>query len=252
MRTYSRRNSNSVMKRLCLKALTALLVLGIPVMIFLFSFSVKKVEVVGAKRYTQQQIREKLLQSRLDYNSVFLYMKYHYISKPKIPFIEKMDVEMKDRHHITVYVYEKMVTGCVYLMGEYLYFDKDGIVVESSSKKIEDVPEIKGLLFDQIILNQKLQIQNDDLYEDILSITKLIHQYELDVDSVNFDQNENITLICEGIEVILGKNDEYDVVLPDLKNILLEVEDTDLYEIDMRDYDKQKRYVIGKTRDSTD
>ena len=33
---------------------------------------------------------------------------------------------------------EKRVTGCEYL-GEYLYFDKDGIVVESSSKHFMDI-----------------------------------------------------------------------------------------------------------------
>lgn len=252
MRINRQRDFNSVRKRILKKLLITLLLIGIPTFLFLYSFGIKKVEVVGASRYTEKQIKEMLVQSRLEYNSVYLYLKYHFMNTPEIPFIEKIDVEMVSNHRVMIYVYEKMVTGCVNFMGEYLYFDKDGIVVESSPKKIEKVPVINGLQFNKIVLKQKLNIQDNDLFQIILNLTKLIHKYKLDVDTVSFDDNQNIILKCGDIRVLLGKRDDYTDSLSDLKNILKKAKGTELYELDMRDYNKETGYVIGKTKKSTE
>ncbi len=290
------RSSNSVRKRIFRKAIIALLALGIPMLLFLFQFGIQKAEVIGESRYTDQQIRDMVLESRLDYNSVYLYLKYRFFTTPDIPFIEKLDIEMNSRHEVTIYVYEKIVTGCVYVMGEYMYFDKDGIIVESSSEKVEKVPVIEGLQFRDIVLHDKLKLLDeeqtkeedsgqentggdtqsgeensgssdeqetekdeeestgakDKLFDIILNLTKLINKYELDVDVVRFDENNNVTLKCGDIRVLLGKKNDYEVALSDLKNILAKAEGTKAYELDMRDYSKESNYVIGKSKDSTE
>lgn len=46
-------------------------------------------------------------------------------------------------------MYEKNIVGYVHYLGKNVYFDKDGIVVESSDQEIEGVPLIKGLTFDR-------------------------------------------------------------------------------------------------------
>jgi cell division protein FtsQ len=120
-------------------------------------------EVVGAQRYTPEQITAHVMQTKQDSNALYLYLKYHYFTNVRMPFVEKIDVEMVDSHTVTIFVYEKMVAGCVEFMGEYLYFDKDGIIVESSSKRLEDIPVIKGLQFNKIVLNQKLELQKNAL-----------------------------------------------------------------------------------------
>ena len=43
-------------------------------------------------------------------------------------------------------------------MGCNMYFDKDGIVVESSTDLYENVPQIDGLKFDSIVINTKLDV----------------------------------------------------------------------------------------------
>lgn len=245
------RNKNSVLKRICRKIIAMVLIIGIPVVLFLFSFSVKKADVIGAERYTNKQIREMVLQTEADYNCVYLYLKYRFFTTPKIPFVEKIDVDMEDNHSVTIYVYEKMVTGCVEYMGQYLYFDKDGIVVESSPEKIEKVPVIFGLQFNEIVLNEKLNIQNEELFNLILNMTKSIDKYELDVDKIYFSSNYEITLECGEVNVLLGKKNNYDEALSDLGNILKEAEGTQLYELDMRDYKKSSGSVIGKSKKST-
>lgn len=275
MSRIRQRHSNSVPRRIFRKTLAVLLIIGIPVLVFISTFQIKKVDVAGENRYTQEQIITQVMQSKLDYNSLYLYLKYRFFSDVKMPFVEKIDVQMVDNHSVTIYVYEKMVAGCVEFMGEYLYFDKDGIVVESSSTKLEDVPIIKGLEFDKIILNEKLEVQNEELevqtevqtevqgdtptetpteapteapeeeltevqngklFDTIINLTQLIEKYDLAVDTVIFNKEYEVTVECGKIRVFLGKKSNYDEALSELKNILTEAEGMDIT-IDMSNLD---------------
>jgi hypothetical protein len=272
------RSSNSVRKRICRKLLVVLLVIGVPAALFQFTFSLKKADVIGAERYSDSQIRERVLKSSFDRNCAILYLKYRFFKTPVIPFVEKINVEMDNTHTVTLFVYEKMVAGCVKFMGEYLYFDKDGIVVESSPEKVEDVPVINGLKYNKIVLHEKLKIQNNnsvqnggasinqsnkaagiqsdyntisqdqDMFSTIINLTKLISKNKLNVDAVNFNENNEVTLQCGKIWVLLGKKSSYDEPLSDLGNILKKAKGTKLYELDMRQYTKETGRVIGKTK----
>jgi cell division protein FtsQ len=228
-----------------------LLVIGIPAVLFVSTFHIKKIEVVGAKRYTTEQITEQLMQTKQDSNAIYLYLKYNYFTKVRIPFVEKVDIEMVDNHTVTIFVYEKMVAGCVDFMGEYLYFDKDGIIVESSSKRLEDIPIINGLQFDKIVLNEKLKVQKDELFDIIINLTQLIEKYDLGVDTISFNNKYEVTVDCGDIKVLLGKRSTYDEVLSELKNILVKAKGMEIT-LDMRNYVKGTDNIIGKLKIPTE
>ena len=71
-------------------------------------------------------------------------------------------------------------------MGANFYFDKDGVVVESSSEISEGVPCISGLKFDALALYQKLNVTDDSVFERILDITQLVKKYEMEPDRIEF------------------------------------------------------------------
>jgi len=245
------RNSNSVLFRICKKTGIVLLVIGIPALIFITTFSVKNVEIIGAQRYTPDQIKSLVLQTKQDTNSLYLYLKYRFFDKPSLPFVEKIEIDLVDSHSINVYVYEKMVAGCIEYMGEYLYFDKDGIVVESTSERMDHVPVIKGLKFSEVILHEKIKTQKEELFDVIINLTQLIGKYELDIDTVTFDSNSEVTLDKDDITVHLGKRDAYDEPLAELKNILAEAEGMEIT-IDMKNYVKGTDSFIAKPKKSTE
>ncbi|MDF2541803.1 MAG: hypothetical protein K0S47_1521 [Herbinix sp.] len=226
------RKRESVLRRLLRKTLIFLILIGVPVIFFAGTFRLKDITVQGSERYTKEQIKDIFVQSLLDNNTILLYLKYSYFKSATIPFVEKMDLELVDSNTINVRIYEKMVIGCVEFMGEYLYFDKDGIVVESSSEQLEDIPKIIGLKFDQIVLSEKLEVQSEDLYHTILNLTQLIDWYDLDVDAIRFSSNNEVTIECGDIKVLLGKKDTYDNELSILKSILEEAKGMDI-KIDM-------------------
>ncbi len=246
-----RKKSYSILFRIGRKGAILLLAVGLPVLIFLLTFHINKVEVAGINRYTEEQIKTLVMKTKPDSNALYLYLKYRFFEKPRLPFVEKIEVEMADNHSVTIYVYEKMVAGCVEFMGEYLYFDKDGIVVESSTQRLDRVPVIKGLEFNEIILNEKLSVQKDELFNVIINLTQLIERYGLDIDTVSFGTDYEVTATQEGITVLLGKKDTYDEQFSDLKSILAEAEGMDII-IDMRKYSKDSRKFIAKPKKSTE
>ena len=238
------RKHNSVPKRIFKKILKLVLIVGIPIFVFSYVFSLQEINVKGSTRNTEEVIKDYLIQSKLDSNTLILYTKKKYLQEVEIPFVEKMDIKLGGFNSIDIRIYEKIVTGCVKFMGDYLYFDKDGVVVESSSERLEDIPLIKGLDFDKIILHDKLEVQNDDLFDVILNLTQLIQLYDLKVDNISFNFRNEVTLDCDNVKVFLGKKKSYDQPLGELKNILLEAGDL-LSELDLSNF--EKGYIYGKS-----
>lgn len=239
--------SDNVLRRIGKKVLIFLIIIVIPAVLFIGFFHIKNVEVVGTQRYTADQIKGLVFQSKPDSNSLYLYLKYKFFKEKPIPFIEKIEVEMIKPNSVKLSVYEKMVAGCVEFMGEYLYFDKDGIVVESSSQRIDRVPMVKGLEFNEIILHEKLKVQKEELFDTIINLTQLINKYDLDVDIISFSSNYEVTLECGDNTVLLGKKDTYDEVIAELKSILKEADGMKL-RIDMRNYVKGTDSIIAKEK----
>jgi len=219
-----RRKNNSVLRRISIRFLKIIVFAGIPAAIFMYYFQLKNITVTGSSRYTEEQITAKLLNSKADTNTIIFYLKYKYFVDVKIPFVEKMSFELVDNNSVNIKVYDKRIIGCIEFMGDYFYFDKDGIIVESTSKRIDDIPLVKGLKYHKIVLNEKLEVQKEELFDVILNLTQQIEKYGLNVDTIIFNNNYEVTLNCGDIKAMLGKRDTYDEILAKLKNIMAEIE----------------------------
>lgn len=207
---------NNRLKRL----LILLIILLIGIIIFYFAFRITKINVVGCEYYTQEQIKNNLIVNEFDKNSLFLFLKHKYFDKTEIPFVQKIDIELINGNSVDINVYEKTMIGCIEYMGQILYFDKDGVIVESSKRKIDYVPYIVGLKYDKLVLHEKIETPQDKLLVTILNLTQLIRQYELPIDKISFSPNNEVTLISMDIRILLGKHDLYDEQMANLKNIL--------------------------------
>lgn len=219
-----RRKNNNVLRRLGGHLLKLMFFLILPVAVFVYVFQLKNITVTGSSRYNQEQIIERLKSSQVDNNALVFYLKYKYFMEVRIPFVEKMSFEMADKNSINIRVYDKRIIGCIEFMGDYLYFDKDGIIVESTSNKLDDIPLVKGLKYQKIVLNEKLEVQKEELFDVILNLTQQIEKRELDVNTISFNSKYEVTLDLGDIKAMLGKRSTYDEILAKLKNITLEAE----------------------------
>lgn len=166
-----------------------------------FLFRVNRIEYTGNRHYDETQLNQYLFGGHPP--NALLYMLLGN-KEQKIPFIQRYDVEIEWPDKMAVTVYEKAIVGYISYMGCNMYFDKDGIVVESSSEYYEGVPEISGLSFRSIVLDSKLDVGNDAVFGQILELTQAFDKYDLDINKVYFNAAYEVTLHMGDIKILLG------------------------------------------------
>lgn len=172
--------------------------------------TVRTVYVEGNVHYTQEEIMAMVMDGPLGNNSLYLSMKYKNREMEDIPFLDAMDVNILTPDTIKITVYEKALAGYVKYMDTYVYFDKDGYVVESSAIRTEGIPQVTGLAFDYIVLGQPLPVseEHEEVFGTILNLTKLLNKYELSADRIYFHSNSEMTLYFGEVKVALGDETE--------------------------------------------
>ena len=173
------------------------------------TYTVKNVYVEGNVHYTKEEIQAIVMDGVLGDNSLYLSMKYKNRGIDNVPFVDVMDVTVLAPDTIRITVYEKVLTGYVKYLGTYMYFDKDGYVVESSAEKTAGVPQVTGLSFDHLVVGEPLPVENPQVFQNILNVTKLLKKYELASEKIHFGKSEEVTVYFGEIKVSLGKEEGY-------------------------------------------
>jgi cell division protein FtsQ len=213
------------------------------------NYTVTNVYVTGNTHYSNEEIMEMVMDGHFGHNSVYLSLKYRDKSIENIPFIQKMSVEILSPDTIRINVYEKAIAGYIQYLGRYMYFDRDGIVVESSLESSDDVPLVLGLSFDHVIIHEKLPVENENVFAEILDITKLLSKYDLHAEKIFFDSDYDVYLYFGGVEVSLGTRDYIDEKIIQLQYILPSLEGKNGI-LEMKDYDEDTTNITfeEKTR----
>lgn len=207
------------------------------------NYTITNIYVDGNTHYTDEEIVNMVMVDKLDHNSLYLSLKYQDKSITDIPFIEKMDVNIVSPDTIRINVYEKAIAGYISYLGRYMYFDRDGIIVESSLETTDGVPQVMGLDFNSVVLYQRLPIDNTDVFEEILDITQLLSKYNLNADKIFFDKDYNVYLYFDDVEVTIGTNSHIDEKIIQLQYILPKLEGKSGI-LDMEDYDGTSKNII--------
>lgn len=217
-------------------------------LIFVNVYRLEEITVEGLTYYTKEEFVSKVAGQAAKQNTLLFRLQNLRDGELVIPYIETYDITMEDNNTIHIQVYEKILVGCVKVMGQYLYFDKDGLVTESSAEQLPGVPLIKGLEFDRIVLHEKLNVQKDELYDIILNLTKGLREYELPAGTIIFNSRGEAELEVGNLTVELGKRDVYDLPLQKLADIYPTVADRNLI-IDLSRYDGGAEDIIAKPKE---
>lgn len=216
-------------QRLLKKVLIAILVFMILSVIVAFVvvnvFVVKNVKVEGNELYEEQLITDTVLNDEYSWNSLYVLLKYTFIDIENVPFIDTMEVSLADPQTLKIKVYEKGMLGYLYIaaIGENAYFDKDGFVVETSTRIIEGVPKIEGIICDEVVLYEKLPVDNQDLRE-LLTLTQTLKRDGLDPDIIHFGLKQSPVLSYGTKEVWLGSMELLTQKVTRLKEIMPSLE----------------------------
>lgn len=221
----------------------SILAVALGIMYFLLvHFEVKNVNVEGNKHYSAKEIQDFVLNGYFGDNSLYLSAKYKNKEIKGIPFIETMDVMVMSNDTIKIMVYEKALAGYVEYLGRYMYFDNDGMIVEAAKVKTSGIPQVTGLDFDHVVLYEKLPVSDDSIFQNILSITKLLNKYNVACDKIQFDANYKVTLGYDNIKIFLGEMKNIDEKLMQLPYILPDLEGKS-GTLDLQNYSEDRRTI---------
>lgn len=199
----------------------SLLILGI---VLILSVNITTITITGNKKYSAEQIEELLFDGQWGKNSLYSYYQSQFKPHKQIPFIEDYEIVFQNPVSVEIIVYEKSVVGYVSYMSSYMYFDKDGIIVESANEALPGVPLITGLKFGQIVLYQKLPLEKEEILQEILNLTQILTINHLQVDRIQYGRYGEITLYMKGIEVLLGSGGNLNGKVAELKDMLPQLE----------------------------
>ena len=178
-------------------------------MIFFFAyFNVTHVEVVESTHYSKDEIQDMVLTGPLASNSVLAPLLYSKDNVEDIPFVEKFEVTRINHNTIAVSVKEMEAVGCIPYLDCYIYFDREGIMIDSSVERDKVIPYFDGIHVNYVVKGQKLPIEGDTVLNTAVSLARIFEKNESIPDNISFDDNYQITLQYGDIRVELGQ-DQY-------------------------------------------
>ena len=188
--------------------------------LLLISTRVNKITFLGNRQYSNKELEKLIFSEDLDYNSAYAFVKDKWKPHKTLPFVDRYELHWKNPFSLDIIVYEKNIVGYVEYMSGNLYFDGDGIVVESTKKKLPGIPKITGLKFSKVSLYKTLPVEDKAVFRDILNLSASLKAENLECDHIDYDTMSNATLYMGDIKVLLGNNEDMEQKLSSLKDIL--------------------------------
>ncbi len=211
-------------KKVLIFVLMFLLLAAILVLVSITAFKLKKVQVSGNELYSDQQIKDSVLNDEYSWNSLYVVFKYRLFQTKKMPFIDEMEIELVSPDTIRIRVYEKAMIGYIAVNNQNVYFDKDGFVVEISKRQIKHVPKVDGIECRKVVVYEKLNLDDEKALSMLLTFSQQLTKYELVPKTIAFHDNGSLSADFGKIRAEIGDSDylvekvmRLDAVIPQLK-----------------------------------
>ena len=238
-------------RRVAAAVILSIAAVFIAILLFIYRFfQVKNITVAGSTHYSDQEITDMVTDGPFGKNSIVLYLRYRNKKRSDIPFVEMMDVEIINHETIRITVYERSVAGCVKYLGRYMYFSRDGTIVETSDEALSGIPEVLGLKYDSIVLYEKLPVSDDAVFMRVLNAVQIMDKYELQADKIYFDPQNNMTIYFGTVRAALGQDQYMDEKISNISRILPKLEGKE-GTLEMVNYSPGNRYIAFRLKRGT-
>ena len=203
----------------------------------------KTIKLEGLSYYTEAEVRKAIAENGYINNSVAYYLKCKFAAPKILPFVDSIYVSINAPDSITIHVKEKKRAGCLQYNGKYVYFDKNGYALESYEKKYDEVPLVTGLKYNELQMQQKIDVKDKKVFSYLLELTTQIGKYHLPIDQIHIKEDGNALLISDDITVDLYNKNDIDIKIPELKGMLKKVKGKS-GTIDMRYFSEDRKIAI--------
>ncbi len=215
-----------------------------------FFFRVKKVRVEGNEYFSANQTAAMFQTNIFEKNIISFWILHHcnLIHQPE--FVREYQVSYPSPNEIHIKLYEKKMLAGIAYSNQYIYFDKDGMVMKSTGEPIEGIPLFETKTVTTFTLYSHVQMQDEKLLDQIMNLSKLFLHYEIPWDKVQFNDSREAFLYSGDIKVDLGCQDNYDEEISALSHgILTTAKEKKLKgEIDMTDYHVKDDVILKQQK----
>lgn len=223
-------------------------IVSIAVAVFLcyFIFHLDTVKVDGTEYYTDEEIRNAVFVRDYSDNEIMFFIYEKIFGINTLPFVEEIEAEYHNPRSITLHVYDKKISGCINYLGQYVYFDKDGIVLQTIPELIEGIPVVTGINFGNFTVGQPFQVADDSVFDSIMNVSQQISHYSIPVDEIKVSDGA-IRLVIASLKVDLGKKKRYDDAMADLAGVIEKAQEENIKlegTINMENYQSGDRIVV--------
>lgn len=184
----TKRKSHRLYAFVVLLLAAAILVLSVLVL-----FYVQQIKVEGNEYCTDQQIVDTVRSDKYSINTLYIAGKYAIGKGKSLPCLESIHVSLSAPWTLKVTVREKPIVGYLENKDNYVYFDKEGMVVSMSPTLIEGLPCIEGVSMKDIKLYSRLETDDSKIFEEILETSQEAVKQKISADRI----------VCRGDEIYL-------------------------------------------------
>lgn len=194
------------------------------VLVFFLGFRVTGVQVEGNSFYTDDQIKNMVLNAPIAKNSILAGFIDTEKSTKDEAMIDSITVSRVDRNTLLLQVKEKQMIGYIEFQGQCVNFDRQGIVQIITEEPLENVPKIEGIDVKEAVQGERLSGINTSKLNTILSVGKMLEKMEDKPDRLAFNDLNQLVMYYGTIEVRLGDDENMDEKINRLVGILPELE----------------------------
>ncbi len=208
--------------RIIIEAVAGILLIF--VLVFFLGFRVTGVQVEGNSFYSDDQIKNMVLDAPIAKNSILAgFLNTEKNTKDAV-MIDSITVSRVNRNTLLLQVKEKQMIGYIEFQGQCVNFDRQGIIQIITEDPLENVPRIEGINVKEAIQGERLTGINTSKLNTILSVGKMLEKMEEKPDRLAFNELNQLVMYYGDIEVRLGDDENMDEKINRLVGILPELE----------------------------
>ena len=194
------------------------------VLVFFLGFRVTSVQVEGNSFYTDDQIKNMVINVPLAKNSILAGFINTEKSTKDASMIDSIRISRINRNTLLLQVEEKQMIGYIEFQGQCVNFDRQGIIQIITDAPLENVPKIEGIDVKEAVQGERLSGISRTKLNTILSVGKMLEKMENKPDRLGFNELNQLVMYYGDIEVRLGDDENMDEKLNRLVGILPELE----------------------------
>ncbi|MCR4605014.1 MAG: hypothetical protein K5639_03350 [Eubacterium sp.] len=190
------------------------------VLLLWFVFKIDTVTVEGNTFFSNNEV-EQTYSSKWWQKNMLTYFIFNKLGADTDPeYVRESEVTFPEFRAVHIKIYEKSILAGVKYANHYIYFDKDGMVLETTDKPKDGIAYFVSDDITDFSLYQTISTGRQDLLSQMINLAGRLTYYKIDWDTVEIDKEGKATLKTDKVSVLLGRKNDYDEVLSVLPDVL--------------------------------